>query len=258
MKPGLAIAALALMVGAGAILWHGRAEWRKAETKREKLYAPVKPVAAPPLAPAAAPEIPQAVKYADIANKNLFSKDRNPNVIIPPPKPAEEKKMPPLPVVYGVLGLPSGTRAIMAVKAGQSSRPVRAGDTVGEFKITSLDTRQITFEWDGKEISKPVDELIDRSGPLQMASNAAPAPAPSQPAAPATGLAPVSSASKTETSNAPTNPKLGRELGVPGASVRGCVPGDSTPAGTVMDGYRKQVVPGPFGIGSQCSWIPAK
>jgi hypothetical protein len=255
LKPGLAILALALIVASGAITWRGRVEWRRARAQRANLHAPVKSAPIPPVAAAPAPETPQAVKYADIANKNLFSKDRNPNAIVEPPKPAEVKKMPPLPVVYGVLGLPSGTKAIMAVKAGDPSRPVRAGDTVGEFKILALDTRGITFDWDGKQISKPVDQLIDRSTPTQSAPNPPP-PSPAPP--PAGGLAPVNPPSQQSAVNTASNPKLGKELGAPGSSVRGCVAGDSAPAGTIADGYRKQVVAGPFGIGSQCSWVPVK
>lgn len=261
MKPAQVIAALALIVAAGAVVWHGHLVWREDEAKRQRLYAPVKPapVAAPPAE--VKPETPQAVKYADVANKNLFSKDRNPTVVIDPPKPAEVKKMPSLPVLYGVLGLPSGTRAIMAEKRGEPSKPVRAGDTVGEFKVVSLDTRRVTFDWDGQQISKPVDDLIDRSAaaPGVAASPAAAPPAPSSPAqAPAGGLAPVTS-SNTAGAAASTNvtsPKIGREVGAPGVSVRGCVAGDNSPAGTVIEGYRKQIVSTPFG--NQCSWIPAK
>jgi hypothetical protein len=255
LKSGLLILALALIAAAGAITWRGRVELRRAREQRAKLHAPAKPAAIPPIAAAPAPETPQAVKYADIANKNLFSKDRNPNVILEPPKPAEVKKMPPLPVVYGVLGLPSGTKAIMAVKAGDPSRPVRAGDTVGEFKILALDTRNVTFDWDGQQIAKPVDQLIDRSTPTQSAPNP---PPPSSPPPSAGGLVPINPPSQQSTVNNVNNPKLGKELGTPGSSVRSCVAGDSTPAGAIADGYRKQVVPGPFGLGSQCSWVPVK
>jgi hypothetical protein len=255
LKSGLLILALALIAAAGAITWRGRMEWRRAREQSAKLHAPVKSAPIPPVAAAPAPEMPQAVKYADIANKNLFSKDRNPNVILEPPKPAEVKKMPPLPVVYGVLGLPSGTKAIMAVKAGDPSRPVRAGDTVGEFKILALDTRNVTFDWDGQQIAKPVDQLIDRSTPTQSAPNP---PPPSSPPPPAGGLVPINPPSQQSTVNNVSNPKLGKELGTPGSSVRSCVAGDSTPAGAIADGYRKQVVPGPFGLGSQCSWVPVK
>ena len=260
MKPAQVIVAVALVVAAAAVAWHGRLGWRQSEAKRQRLHAPVKPAPVAPLPAETKPEIPQAVKYADVANKNLFSKDRNPNVVIEPPKPAEVKKMPPLPVLYGVLGLPSGTRAIMAEKRGDPSRPVRAGDTVGEFKIVSLDTHRVTFDWDGQAISKPVDDLIDRStaAPSAAGPPAPAAPAPSAaPPPPSGGLAPVTSsnAAGSAASNV-TSPKIGKEVGAAGVSVRGCVSGDNSPAGTVIDGYRKQVVSTPFG--NQCSWIPAK
>ena len=98
MKPAQVIAALALVVAATAVAWHGRMVWHQAEAKRQRLYAPVKPAPIAPVPAEVKPETPQAVKYADVANKNLFSKDRNPTVVIEPPKPAEVKKMPPLPV----------------------------------------------------------------------------------------------------------------------------------------------------------------
>jgi len=261
LKPAQVVAALALVAATAAVAWHGRVVWRQSEAKRQRLHAPVKPAPVPPAPAEAKPETPQAVKYADVANKNLFSKDRNPNVILEPPKPAEVKKMPPLPVLYGVLGLPSGTRAIMAVKQGEPSRPVRAGDTVGEFKIVSLDTRRVTFDWDGQQISKPVDDLIDRSNVVQSAAAPpAPAPPPSPGPQPASGggLTPnISSNTAGSAASANvTSPKIGKEVGAVGVSVRGCVPGDTSPAGTVIEGYRKQIVSTPFG--DQCSWIPAK
>jgi len=260
LKSGFVILTLALIGGTVAVVWHGCVAWRRAEAQRAKLHVPVKPEPVPVLAPAPKREAPQAIQYADIANKNLFSKDRNPNVVIEPPKGEEAKKMPSLPVVYGVLGLPSGVQALMAVKTGEPSRPVRAGDTIGEFKIVALDTRNIAFDWNGERISRPVDELIDRSAQVQMAVNAPAAAAPAATAPPAaaqTGLAPVASAPpQNATANAATNPKIGKEVGAAGASVRACVPGDTSPAGTVVEGYRKQIVPTPFG--DQCSWIPAK
>jgi hypothetical protein len=261
LKPAQIFAALALVIAAIAVAWHGRLVWRQAEAKRQGLHAPVKPAPVTPAAAEATPDTPQAVKYAEVANKNLFSKDRNPNVVLDPPKPAEVKKMPPLPVLYGVLGLPSGTRAIMAEKRGDPSRPVRAGDTVGEFKVVSLDIHRVTFDWDGQQISKPVDDLIDRStaAPTPAASPAAAAPSPAAAPPPASGgLAPVASsnAAGSSASTNVTSPKIGKEVGAPGMSVRGCVAGDASPAGTVIDGYKKQVVSTPFG--NQCSWIPAK
>ena len=129
------------------------------------MHVAVKPVVTPPLAPTPMPDAALAIKFADVATKDLFSKDRNPAVIIEPPKVEKPKPMPPLPVVYGVLGLPSGTKAIMAVGRGMETRSVRKGDTVGEFKIVSLDPANVVFDWDGQQISRKMDDLIDRSGP---------------------------------------------------------------------------------------------
>ena len=77
MKPAQVVAALALVVAAAAVAWHGRLVWGQAEAKRQGLHAPVKPASVAPVPAEAKPETPQAVKYADVANKNLFSKDRN-------------------------------------------------------------------------------------------------------------------------------------------------------------------------------------
>jgi len=98
--------------------------------------------------------------------------------------------------------------------------------------------------------------LIDRSMAVQSAAApaaAAPVPSGSAPQ-PSGGLAPV--VSSNNASNNVTSPKIGKEVGAVGSSVRGCIAGDSSPAGTVVDGYKKQVVSTPFG--NQCSWIPAK
>ena len=164
MKLKLIALNLALLLAIGAIAWQARVRWLATQVERRKdLSVTVKPVALPPLKPAPRPDAAQPVQYADVATKNLFSKDRNPTVIIEPPKVETPKPMPALPVVYGVLGLPSGTKAIMAEKRGGDSRSVKAGDSVGEFKIIALDTKDVVFDWDGKQISRKLDDLIDRS-----------------------------------------------------------------------------------------------
>lgn len=184
-----------------------------------------------------------ATKYAEVAEKNLFSSDRNPNVIVEPPKPVEVKKMPPLPVVYGTMGLPSGTKAIMAEKPGQGSRSVRVGDTVGDFKILALDPQKVVFEWDGKQIEKRMEDLIDRSN-AQVATTQGPAaPAAPGPAAPA----PPPPAQQAQSNS---NPQLGVELT---ATTHACRPGENSPAGSVVDGFKKVITFSPFG--ATCRWV---
>jgi hypothetical protein len=242
-----------------AIAGQARARWREAHLRREaNLDIAVRPVPLPPLAPAPKPDAPPAARYADVATKDLFAKDRNPVVIVDPPKIEKPKEMPPLPVVFGVLALPGGTRAIMAERKNEPSLPVHQGDTIGEFTIVSLDPQNVTFGWDGKEISRKIDDLIDRSGP---ASNAAAAAANVQAAAPPQvnsqpqQFQPQSS--PVQTGNVqPGAGAIGIEIGAPGHSERACSPGDSSPAGTVVDGYKKTTAASPFGI--ICRWVPAQ
>jgi hypothetical protein len=233
---------IALVAVLGAVVWQARNSWQGAQKARQDtLNVKVKPLPPPPLVPAPKPAPDPATKFADVATKDLFSKDRNPNVVVEAPKIEPPKKMPPLPVVYGVLGLPSGTKAIMAEKAGVPGRPVREGDMVGEFLIASLDPQSVIFDWDGKKISKKIDELIDRSS------------------APVEGAAPAAAAAN----NAPAAPKPAADANVkagPGKDIgggyRACVGGDSSPAGTVVDGYKKNVVRSPFG--ESCNWTQAQ
>jgi hypothetical protein len=242
LKPKFIALNLLLVVALVGIVWQARTRWNAAQTTREEnLNVQVRSVPALALTPAPKPDGAQATKYADVATKNLFSKDRNPNVIIDPPKVEKPKEMPPLPVVYGVLGLPSGTKAIMAEKPGGASRPVHAGDTIGEFKITSLDPQTVVFDWDGKQISKKIEDLIDRSNSAVASTATTMGPqsnAPAPPPRPAT--------------NVPAGPGADIPTAA-GQSQKSCVPGDPSPPGAVVDGFRKNVVQTPFG--AICTWI---
>jgi hypothetical protein len=264
MKTKLVALNLLLLIGVGAVVWQAKTRWDNAQLRRRAgLSAKVAPPGVAPLAPAPKPDAPAPAQYADVAQKNLFAKDRNPNVIIDAPPPQKPPApMPPLPVMYGVMGLPSGMRALMAEKVGAASRPVHTGDSIGDFKILSLDAQNIVFEWDGKPVSRKVDDLMDRSY-----TGSSPAGQPSAPAS--AGGAPVAQSPPTPTqqqiqgkppeglqpaSNVP--PKLGVEMGPPGQSERACDPADASPAGTALDGYKKTIVYLPFG--AQCRWVLAK
>ena len=243
MKPKLIALNLLLVASLGAIVWHARITADEAKKVRQgNVNVPVKPVPAPPLAPVPKPDAPAAAKYVEVADKNLFSKDRNATVIVEPVKVEAPKPMPALPFVYGVMGLPSGAKAIMAEKSGAATRPVRAGDSIGEFKVVSLDTRDVVFDWDGKRIAKKIEDLVDRSATLS-ASAGQQSGAPSGPAAAAAPTPPVNST--------PTSKDVGIELT---PTTRGCKPGDTSPVGAVVDGYRKEGTPGPFGL-MGCRWV---
>jgi hypothetical protein len=235
LKPKLIALNVLLLAALAVIVWEGRARWKDAQAERQaSLNAKSKPAAVKTLPPAAPPAAAQPVQYADVATKDLFAKDRNPNVIIDPPKIEVPKPMPALPVVYGVLGLPSGTKAIMAAKQGGAGKSVHEGDQVGEFKIVSLDTKNVVFDWDGTQVSRKIDDLIDRSSATTQSQGPAvalaPAPAPVVPGP-----------AKTDDAKAAEKP---------------CVPGDNSPAGTVVDGYRKAYAAAmtPFGP-MGCHWV---
>lgn len=264
MKQKLIALNLVLAAVAGIGIWQGWKQWHDAaEGRRKVLDARATGSAAPPVQALPVPVAPQAVRYVEVATKDLFSKDRNPTVIIEAPKEEKPKVMPPLPLVYGVLSLPSGVKAMMAEKSGLSSRTVHAGDTVGEFEIAALDSQSVTFTWEGKEIRKKIEDLIDRSnrgdtgGAQGGAATAQPMMA--QPASGTNQPAPGSS-SAPQVNNPPPSQvggsPIGVEIGTPDHSERACRPGDSSPAGTVVDGHRKVLTPTPFG--TTCRWVPVQ
>jgi hypothetical protein len=196
----------------------------------------VKPDKMPQLPPVAAPGPAVAANYADVAIKMLFSRDRNPTVILDPVAPPPEKPMPPLPIAYGAMffGEPSIILGLPNVKGVQ--RTYRKGEVVGDFKLVAFDNQNIVFEWDGKTVERRLDQIMVR--PSDVPQEAAPAAASSAPKA-----------------TASTTPVTG-----PGQQNndgnRSCVPGDKTPAGTVVDGFRKFELQGPFG--KACRWEPVK
>lgn len=247
MKPKFVALNLMLLAGVAGIAWKGKQNWDASQVKRRTtLQVVTKPAPVPPMVADPVPEAATATKYIEVAQKNLFSKDRNPQVIIDPPKaPEPPKPMPKLPVVYGVMPLPSGVKALMADQKGTVGSSVRAGDSVGEFKILALDTKHVTFGWNDKQVTRNIDDLLDRSGPETegaAANGAAPAaqrsaaPAANQPAGP-----PPASLTK--------NVEIGDGTG---PSVKACS-GDTSPAGTIVDGYKKVIESTPFG--PACRWV---
>jgi hypothetical protein len=197
----------------------------------------VKPLPMPSLPPIAAPAPAVAANYADVAIKMLFSRDRNPTVILDPVAPPPMKPMPPLPVAYGamffgdpgiILGLPN---------AKGSQRTYRKGEVIGDFKLVNFDTTNIAFEWDGKIVERRLDEVMAKASEV---------PADSAPAT--TAPAPASTVASTTTASGPGPMQVDGN--------RSCVAGDKTPSGTVADGFKKLEVFGPFG--RSCRWEPVK
>jgi len=232
-----------LIAVVGYAFWHLRSAWQ-AEKSREtaELSKPVKPQPPPPFSPlATAPPVVPA-GYADIAQKTLFDRSRNPTVVVETPPPPPPKPMPALPVYHGQMNIGSGIIAIFSQMPTSAHQAIHPGEFIGQFKLVDVNTEEITFEWDGKEVRKKVDELLDRTGAAQGAPQAAPQVASARTEQPAP--APAQAEAKT-----PIGP--GEETA---NGTRTCNPKDSLPPGAVQDGYRKVVTPTPFG--DMCRWDP--
>ena len=238
MKRKLVLLNVALVLLAAYAGWQWRQAWRASHAREAAtLGRPVKPAPPPPFTPlpAAPPVVPSG--YAEIVQKTLFDSSRNPAVEVELPPPPPPKPVPPLPVLYGILNLGDGPVAVLSVNAGGEQQEVRPGDPIGQFTLASVNTEEIAFEWDGQTIRKKLNELM----PARSAPQAAQAAASGRTEQPVVA--------------APSEPP--RALG-PGADsgggFRSCLPNDSTPAGTVVDGYRKQVTNSPL-FGQSCSWV---
>lgn len=192
------------------------------------------------------PDRTVAANYLDIAARLLFSKDRNPTVIIAPPP---VKQMPSYPLAYGVLMVADPPIIMMSAKKGEGQKGYRAGDQIADFKIVNFDSRIIVFEWDGKKYTKNIQELVDRDPQSAALLNRQNTPAAAEPAAAAPATSGVQNLSSQNT--APGTP--GTDMG---AGNRACNMGDTAPPGTVSDGYRKVVSESPFG--KVCRWEKMK
>ncbi len=246
MRRKLVVLDILLLLALGAIAWQGRMRWNEMQLQRKNnLTVEAIPPPQSPLTPMPVLAIVSVAKYAGIAAADIFFEDRNPAVVIDPPKVEAPKEMPPLPVVYGVLGLPSGTKAIMSERAGLAGRAVRAGDTIGEFKIVVLDAQSIIFDWSGKQISRKTRDLIDRSNPA--------GPGDEQLAG-ARSTGPSMSVQQQQSAGRPVLPTTGKELGIGTERPRlDCAPGDNSPFGTVNGRYKK--ISESTSFRSTCSWV---
>jgi len=240
---------LALLVLAGLLYWQLRREWIDSHARdRALLHSTLAAARVPGLAPLMNVDPVTAADFADVATKDLFSQDRNPNVIVDPPPPPPQKPQPPFPVAHGVMlwdGVPP--TIVLSEKAGGPQKGYHPGDTVGPWKVVSIDNSYADFEWDGKEFRKRLDELIDRTPVAQAtpgAGSVASVGAAASSSSPKSGAQTLSNASHSGP---------GQDVG---GGIKTCYADDSSPDGTVVDGMKKVVNATPFG--SVCHWEPAK
>ncbi len=237
MKTRLRILNLLLVCACALVGWQMRANHIDHQNRLDRTFsAKVEPAAAKELAIEPLPSAPSAAQYSQVAMRMLFAQDRNPSIVEEKKPEPPPKKMPELPVLHGVMDLGDGAIAMMSPKDGDAQGTYKVGDTIGEFEIVKIATDRITFRWDGKEVTKLSGEL--RSTGRRPAAKAA------RPAAAASAAAPPPPP-------APSKPGPGKDLG---GIARACQPGDTSPDGTVVDGYIKRTARTP--MGSVCNWVP--
>src|SRR5262249_47915147 len=132
--------------------------------------------------------------YAPVAQKFLFDRERNPNVVIevkpePPPPP-----MPALPVYHGMMQIGSrGPVAFLSMTAEGAHQSVHPGDPIGPFKLVAVSSAEFGFDGNGQRVTKGVDGWPRGMPPPAEAPPAAvagaPAPVPPPPVATGPGVA---------------------------------------------------------------------
>lgn len=226
----------ALTAGAALRL---RRQWLEGQQRARQVFrSPVKPPAPPPPVSFAPPQPLAAASYAGAAEKLLFAKDRNPTVII---EPAPPKVIPPLPVAHGLVNFGDGPLVILSEKSGGPHKGYAPGEKVGDFTLVAVNESEIVFEWEGERIRRKLEELIERR-------TQEPAPAAEAAAAPTAAPGP-----QTTVVNPSGEEGFGPSLG---NEIRACLPGDTSPPGTVRGGLRKVVTQTPFG--NVCRWEPVQ
>ena len=199
---------------------------------------------APPAPPATPPPAVAATSYLDIAQKMLWSRDRNSQVIVDPPKPAEVKPLPALPSVHGVMNLGDGPIVMMSDKPGSRHRGIRPGEMIGDFKLVSVDSQDLVLSFEDRTVKKKLQDLIDHSGDADAAQAATTSNNAGRPGIPPAPPPPPTVVGKPE-------PGV-----TTGEGTSSCQPGDNSPAGTVANGMRKVIMPTPFG--PACRWEAVK
>ena len=248
MKRKLWLLNFALIAALAGGAWRLRNEARELKA-RELATLKFKPRTPPatPAPPAAPSPTVTASSYLDIAQKMLWAKDRNSQVIVDPPKPPEPPKpLPPLPSVHGVMNLGDGPIAMMSDQPGSRHRAIHPGDMIGKFKLVSIEGEDMILAFEDRTVKKKLDELIDRGQDAGPATGGAPA----QGATPAGG----GPATTVTAPSAPAGkPEPGGKLT---ETLSACQAGDTSPPGTVVNGMRKVVNQTPFG--PSCRWESIK
>jgi hypothetical protein len=220
------------------------AEERATLLKSGRQQAVLAPPAAPPVHPVAPAE------YIDTVQKMLFSKDRNPNVIVdvppPAPPPAPPPPMPALPFYYGQVRFGGPPVIELRAATAKEQKGYETGEKIGDFTVVAFDADTVTFLWNDQQVVRKVSDLKPKDTPGQQPQQAAarpPAPPPSN------GLIAIGAGDSASSVPSVVGPDVG-------GGYYGCQPGDATPSGSVVNGYQKTSSQGL--MGASCRWERVK
>jgi len=239
---------LALLALAVVLAWQIRSRWLEGQARERAIFTnAAKRMAIFPPPPVAPVKQLTAGEYIDVAQKMLFAKDRNPNVPIePPPPPPVKPPLPALPAYYGQMKF--GEPVVLLASNGGPQKSYHVGDKVGPFQVAAFDLEKIVLSWNGETVERKLEDLK----PKETAPAPAPAARAAAPGSPNPGGAVRPIATSDNSSTADKGP-LGIDVG---GGFRGCTPGDTTPPGNQVNGYKKVVTRGMFG--EVCRWEQIK
>lgn len=240
-----------LLALAGWLFWLLRVKWVELHQHEHTVLALSPEVRKRLMIPSPIPQFKPmtAAEYNSIAQNDIFAKDRNPNVPIEvppaPPPPPPPPPMPELPAYYGTMALFGDPVVVLKLPKG-AQKNYHAGDKVGPFQLVSFNREKVVFDWNGKMVERKPEDLKEK----ESAPQDAPVTAPT--------AAPVVSGNNGGTSRviggaSGDAAKLSDALGPDnGGGIRQCVKGDTSPAGTIVDGYKKRIATNMFG--ATCMW----
>jgi hypothetical protein len=240
-----------LLALAAVLAWQIRVRWLEGQARERAIFTAaarkMAVLAPPPIAPL---KPVTGGEYIDVAQKMLFAKDRNPNVPIEPPAPPPVKPpLPALPAYYGQMAF--GEPVVLLATNGGPQRSYHVGDKVGPFQVASFDLEKIVLNWNGETVERKIEDLKPKEIVTPAAQPAAARAA--APSAPGSGGAVRSIASPDAASSGDKGPLGGVDVG---GGIRSCTPGDTTPAGSQVNGYKKVISRGMFG--DVCRWEQVK
>lgn len=247
----------ALIAAVSWQLWNGYKD--RAIKNKAFLTAPAPPAPLPVVSIPPAPGQVSASNYYEIASVLPFSRDRNPTVIVEVVAP---KPVPAFPRYYGMMNWGGGPKVILSPNPGGAQKSYVPGDKVGDFKLVSIAQSGLVFEWDGKQLPAKYEEMRDTSGGGQQTTSSGGGQTAPSTASVVNVTAPGSTSTESPVKQVTSSvvSVVGGDVRRPGPDVgggiRGCQPGDPTPAGAIVDGYRKLVTETPFG--KSCRWERAQ